>query len=299
MTRILFISRCPPYPLHLGDRLILWHLARELSRRGLILDLLAYAQFSTDHSEIDYYKPYFRQITLVDEPQRTPLHYLKRILLPNTRFPRKARAAWSDTMWRHIEAHLAQNDYDVVHLFGGIQVYEVAHLLQNMPTVITPYESFSLYLKRAIEQHGGLMKRINRVIARQFERWMFSPYDSTVVLTGQDRDELHAINPALSLEVIPNGIDLTYFTGHTTGRNPATLLFVGNYEYAPNADAAQILVQDIFPAILAQIPQATLKIVGNAPPPYLLAFASDKIEITGRVPDVRPYLAQATAFICP
>ena len=41
MKTILLISRCPPYPIHLGDRLIIWHLARELSRRGYTIDLLA------------------------------------------------------------------------------------------------------------------------------------------------------------------------------------------------------------------------------------------------------------------
>ena len=34
MPRVLLISRCPPWPLHLGDRLIIWHLARELAQRG-------------------------------------------------------------------------------------------------------------------------------------------------------------------------------------------------------------------------------------------------------------------------
>ena len=38
---ILLISRCPPYPLHLGDRLIVWHLVRELTKLGITFDLIA------------------------------------------------------------------------------------------------------------------------------------------------------------------------------------------------------------------------------------------------------------------
>jgi polysaccharide biosynthesis protein PslH len=299
MTHILFISRCPPYPLHLGDRLILWHLARELSRRGHTLDLIAYAQFESDYDEIEYYQPFFRQIHLCDEPQRTPTDYLRRVLLPHRRFPKSAEHAWSQSMWRTIETTIVQNRYDVIHVFGGIQVYEFAHLLQGHHSIITPYESYSLYLKRAIEQHGGLRNRLNRMMARQFEKWMFTLYDKTVVLTEQDKAELLDINPTLPVEVIPNGIDLDYFQQQPRERDTATLLFVGNYEYEPNRDAALLLAQTIFPAIQQQVPNAKLQIVGNAPPPELQAFASETIEISGRVADVRPYLAQATVFICP
>jgi len=38
---LLILSRCPPAPLFLGDRLIVYHLARELSARGHTLDLIA------------------------------------------------------------------------------------------------------------------------------------------------------------------------------------------------------------------------------------------------------------------
>jgi glycosyltransferase involved in cell wall biosynthesis len=51
--------------------------------------------------------------------------------------------------------------------------------------------------------------------------------------------------------------------------------------------------------VQAQIPNAKLWLVGNAPPPELLALASESIKVTGRVPDVRPYLARASAFVSP
>jgi polysaccharide biosynthesis protein PslH len=299
MTHILFISRCPPYPLHLGDRLILWHMARELSKRGHTLDLIAYAQFESDYSETEHYQPFFRQIHLCDEPKRTPVDYLQRVLLPHRRFPRTAEYAWSGAMWYTIETAITQNQYDVIHVFGGVQVYEFVHLLQGHHTIITPYESYSLYLKRAIVQHGGLRNRLNRMMAQQFEKWMFTLYDKTGVLTELDKAELLDINPTLLVEVIPNGIDLDYFQQQPRERDTATLLFVGNYDYEPNRDAALLLTQTIFPAIQQHIPDAKLQIVGNAPPSELQAFASETIDISGRVPDVRPYLAQATIFICP
>jgi polysaccharide biosynthesis protein PslH len=51
--------------------------------------------------------------------------------------------------------------------------------------------------------------------------------------------------------------------------------------------------------VQAHIPQARLWLVGNAPTPAMQALASDTVIVTGRVPDVRPYLAQATVFVSP
>ena len=296
---ILLISRCPPYPLHLGDRLIIWHLARELSQRGYRIDLIAYAQFASDYDETHEYAAYFNGITLIDEPKRGIAQYLQRALLPHTRFPKDATGAWSSAMWQAITAHLAQNTYDLVHLFGGIQVYEFANALHGYPIIITPYESFSLYLQRAVEQEGGLSTRINHFVAQWFERWMFTPYDAVVVLTDKDKAELVRLNPHLNVQVIPNGIDLEFFIAQDAVRAPNTLLFVGNYEYPPNLDAALVLAQTIFPQVQAQMPDAHLQLVGNAPPSELQVLASESITVTGRVPDVRPYLAQAGVFVCP
>jgi glycosyltransferase involved in cell wall biosynthesis len=77
------------------------------------------------------------------------------------------------------------------------------------------------------------------------------------------------------------------------------LLFVGNYEYGPNVEAALWLAREIFPRVQAEIGGAQLWLVGNGPPAEVRALAGPAITVTGRVPDVRPYYAQAAAFIAP
>jgi glycosyltransferase involved in cell wall biosynthesis len=51
--------------------------------------------------------------------------------------------------------------------------------------------------------------------------------------------------------------------------------------------------------VQARVPQVRLWLVGNAPTQEMKALASDAIRVTGRVPDVRPYLARASAFVSP
>lgn len=297
---VLLISRCPPYPLHLGDRLIVYHLARALHARGCTIDLLAYTQNRSDWHQQAEYNQFFREIHLVREPVRPPGEILMRWLLPGRRFPRMALQSFSPEMWSLVESQTRKHRYDLAHLFGGVHVYEFRHALGDLPALIVPYESYTLYLRRAIATHGRFSDRLRLLAARGFERFMFEPYARTVVLAPPDRGELLQLNSRLSIDVIPNGIDLEYFQpDESQVRDPATLLFFGNYEYAPNVDAAQVLASEILPRIQQKLPEARLLLAGNAPPGALRALTSDSIEVLGRVPDLRPLMQRATLFVCP
>ena len=154
-----------------------------------------------------------------------------------------------------------------------MQVYEFFHAVRGLPAIITPYESYSLFLRRMIEKSEGetginlarWQTQLQYQIARRFESFMFAPFKRTVVVSQRDKDELLGINPGLAIDVIPNGIDLNYFQLQAVERESATLLFTGNYEYAPNVDAALRLAREILPQVQASIPEAKLWLVGNAP----------------------------------
>lgn len=299
--KLLLISRCPPYPLYLGDRLIVFHLAEELARRGYVIDLLAFYDRESDPEETDHYRALFREIKLIREPRRS---YFGRLMLPGQMFPRRADEAWSPEMWREIDSRLRSERYDVVQAFGGVHVYEYRPLMRQTPNLIVPYESYSLYLSRTLRQ-GGLRAgtRLRLLAARRFERAMFAGFDRVVVLTDVDAEALRTLNPTLPLAVIPNGIDLEYFTPHkATPGDSQIILFIGNYEYAPNVDAAIFLAREVFPHVRHALPAAKLLLVGNAPTPQMQSLANGSagaIEVTGRVADVRPYLESAAVFAAP
>lgn len=298
MKSILLISRCPPFPLHFGDRLILWHLTRELSRRGHVIDLLALCSRDDDIRQVERYRKFYRHVELVREPPRGVTAYLRRLLNPGARFATTEGRSFCPQLWRHVTDYLRDHDYDLAHCFGSVSVYEYHPLFADMPNVITPYESHALYLASAAAQ-GDLGARLRYPLVRRFERFMYRPYDRTVVISPADEAMLQALQPKLETAVIPNGVELTRLKPGDAEREPSTLLFVGNFAYPPNQNAARLLITDILPAVRKAIPAARLQLVGVNPPGWLQSLANDQIEVTGPVPDVAPYLARGTVFLCP
>jgi polysaccharide biosynthesis protein PslH len=303
---ILLISRCPPYPVHLGDRLIPYHVMQELSARGHKIDLIALYNQPNDPAQVSHYQAMFRSVQLIPETPRTAMMFLRRLFTPSQHHPTRRDQAWSPQLWDAISNQLAKQSYDVVHLFGGVQVYECLSLVKNLPNVIVPYESFSLYLTRLLAQQKSLPQKLNvwlqSRMAQAYERMMFRGFGAVVVLAEPDRLMLNKLSPNLPLHIIPNGVDVNYFTSSGAQPEPATVIFVGNMEYEPNADGAMWLATGIFPQVRRQIPTTKLLLVGNNPSESLRNIAAGSggaIEVTGRVPDVRPYLERATIFVSP
>jgi sugar transferase (PEP-CTERM/EpsH1 system associated) len=103
---------------------------------------------------------------------------------------------------------------------------------------------------------------------------------------------------------VSSGVDLDYFDPrHSFAAPYATdrwnFVFTGTMDYPPNVDAVVWFAGEILPLIRRSAPDAQFHIVGSSPSPQVQALASAGIHVTGRVPDVRPYLAHATAGVAP
>jgi len=122
-----------------------------------------------------------------------------------------------------------------------------------------------------------------------------------LVLATSERDR-RVFEEELALPrvaVIPNGIDLGEFEPGETPPSPGTIVFSGLMSYYPNQQGIRWFLDEIFPLIVRRVPNARLVVAGAAPPAWLRARASAHVEVTGRVPDIRPYLRAASVVVVP
>ena len=84
------------------------------------------------------------------------------------------------------------------------------------------------------------------------------------------------------------------------GRQPETLLFVGNFRHAPNIDGLRFLVQQVVPALRADRPNAELLVVGAYPPMEVETLCHQPgVNLLGMVPEIREVMARYALFLCP
>jgi glycosyltransferase involved in cell wall biosynthesis len=77
-------------------------------------------------------------------------------------------------------------------------------------------------------------------------------------------------------------------------------VFTGAMDYRPNIDAVLWFADEILPRLLARRPDLRFAVVGARPSPAVRRLATRPgILVTGRVPDIRPWLAHATLVVAP
>jgi sugar transferase (PEP-CTERM/EpsH1 system associated) len=143
------------------------------------------------------------------------------------------------------------------------------------------------------------LERLERDIARQF--------DVSVFVSEREAEAFRAIAPesADRIRAIRNGVDLEYFDPATAQVRPPGceqpyVVFTGAMDYWANVEGVTWFADEVWPAVLAAMPDARFVIVGSRPAPAVLRLAAQRgVTVTGSVPDTRPYLAYAHAAVTP
>jgi sugar transferase (PEP-CTERM/EpsH1 system associated) len=177
--------------------------------------------------------------------------------------------------------------------------------LTARPKVVFEHNVEFLLRKRKWQREAHPLRRL--VYAGEWKKtWRIEAdvcrsFDHVITVSENDRQTLaHEFRTARS-SAIPTGVDTDFFHPFTDSPEPGRLVFVGSMDWGPNEDGVLWFLRDIFPRIRKAIPRASFTIVGRAPSPRLRAIAEKEpsVEITGWVPDVRPYLAKAEVVVVP
>ncbi len=137
---------------------------------------------------------------------------------------------------------------------------------------------------------------------RNYERMVCERAASVVATTEREAGLVRAICPSARVHAIPNGVDRDYFNpdpGGIAGTVP-TVSFTGDMSYFPNEQAVVFFAHQVLPLIRHEIPETRFLIVGRQPTRTVLRLqAIEGVEVTGFVPDVRPYLARSHVSVAP
>ena len=160
-------------------------------------------------------------------------------------------------------------------------------------------ESDYLRDKQAARGRPGRLARREVALLSRWEQTQWQQATQVVCVTEADAArvaETRDRRPAL----IPNGVDLRRVSFRLpSARKGGTILFVGLMNHPPNERAATFLVQSVMPAVWAEHPDARVVLCGANPSRSVLALAGPRVEVTGTVDAVTPYLEAAAVFAFP
>ena len=217
---------------------------------------------------------------------------------------------------------LQQEEFDVVHVESIfltpyvplVRKYSQAKVIlraHNVEHLIWKHVAQSArdYFKRWYLKHLSLTLR-----AYELER--LNDYDGIVCITQDDADYFKANGCRRPVTAIPFGVQSAALSkqqevcnsGAQTGSSlekdtcevePNSLYHLGAMDWMPNQESINWLLDDVWPVVHREVPQAHLYLAGRKMPERLVRSHIDGVTVVGEVDDARHFIAGKQINVVP
>ena len=187
----------------------------------------------------------------------------------------------------YIMPHIPETDIPILLVEQTIEYKVYQHYIASLPAIIR----FPLLL--------DIMK------LKSSEKYYWHKADLVATVSEFDKGEIQSIAPNIEPVIIPNGAGDEMFVktlpDHTDG--DPTILFLGNFFWLQNVEAAQYLIAHVFPELIKKIPKLKLVVAGQNVSEKLINIKHNNIIIKALAPDdeqeVKKMYQSSTLFLAP
>jgi glycosyltransferase involved in cell wall biosynthesis len=293
-----------PYPPASGGQIRTLNLLKHLSKNHTIT-LIALYKTEKEKEYASFLKSYCKEIYLCKRPEKpwTVKNVVKTILSTQ---PFVIVRNYSTEAKRKVEDLLQSNTYDVIHA-------ETFYIMPHIPETNTPVFLLEQTIEYEVYQHFVdslpfllrplFLPEILKHKIKEREYWRRAYLVGTV--SESDKKKIEKLEPEIKPVVIPNGAGDDMFVDKLVEKdikNP-TLLFVGSFFWLQNTEAAQYLIQKIYPKLIKVLPDIKIVIAGQNAAKKLPPVQDDHIKIVDVAQDdthtIESWYKKATLLIAP
>lgn len=302
--KILFLAPRVPWPLDTGGKIRTFHLLRALARHHQV-QLLTFRESAgcdagglREIQQLEVWYELFAQA----RPVRRIQDLVMGALGP---MPVNLRKYQCEAMQQRVLQLVGQGDVDLIHCdhlhmapYGALTRLPFVMDEHNVETLI--WERFGQDSTQSLPRR--LLFRQQAFWLRRMEASMADAASLVLLCSAADLEELNRlpVHGRPRTHVVPNGVDLEYFSEDGPAELSGHVFFTGSMDWAPNSEAVLNFLDEIWPVVRRELPELHFAVVGRNPSAQLRARGeAEGITVTGTVPDVRPFMRQALALVVP
>ena len=284
-----------PYPTEKGDKLRAFNQLKQLSKRFEVT-LCALNDSALHEDAVEVLSAYAKNVYIIPVPRLTVYSNLIRTIFSG--LPLQVGYFYNKRIASIIRSLIDQVKPD--HIF--CQLIRVAEYVRGIPVPKTlDYQDvFSKNIERRLASSPFYMKpflkmEYSRLL--RYEHEVFGLFNNKIIISKPDRDLIPHPDRE-KIIVVKNGVDTAFFKPIEREKE-YDLVFTGNMGYPPNINAAEFLVNKIFPLVRMKRNDLCILIAGANPHLRVSVLKSSQVEVSGWVRDMRECYARARIFIAP
>lgn len=273
---------------------------RSLAARGHRITVLLHSKQPVSAEDRQALEPFLeRLVVLPRRPLRSLSTLLAALFAP---YPLLASVNGLSAELQRTATELLREPWDVVQVEHSysFQPYERPLRDAGQPFVLTEHNVESSLGAATYDRLPGWalpFVRYDQWRYRRWERRVMSQAAAVVAVTEKDARQLGAML-GRPVPVVVNGVDCEHFAAARPTPEAQRVLFLGNYEYAPNVDAVEWMLDEILPRVWAHCPEARMSVCGYAlPAEWAQRWSDPRIEWQGFVPDLLQLQSSSSVFL--
>lgn len=290
-----------PYPLVSGGQIRTYNLLKNLSKKHKIT-LVSFIREPREKQYLQYLRPFCEDILIYQ--RRKAWSLINIMLAAITPYPFLVSIYISLSLRRDIKELIVKKNFDLIHA-------ETFYVMPNIPQTNVPIYLVEQVIEYLVYQRfvEGLplwlillkpLLLFDVIKIKFWEKYYWGRAKRLAAMSQDDKEFIENTSPKLKVDVVANGVDIDYFTStkKVKTKNP-TILFIGNFKWLPNRDAAKFLATEIWPKIKKNLPSAKLWIVGKNPSKDLKAYESPSVNVDETVEDIRTAYGRSDVLLAP
>lgn len=300
--RVLFLTHRLPYAPNRGDRLRAYHILQWLRDRASV-ELVSLVHDDEEAGHVDEVKAFVSSVTPLRV--RSIPNHLRAVATLATDAPLTHTLLDAPGIESTLNEIVATRRPDVVFAFGsGMGRLALAPPLSGLPLILDLVDVDSRKWQDLSAASRWPLSWVYRREARTlgaFEARAAATAVATLVVNEREAEIARTLAPSANVQVIANGVELERLRPESAPSDRARVVFCGVMNYGPNDQGMRWFINAVWPIVKRSRPDASLAIVGADPPRSLVAMCAGdpSIEVSGRVPDVRPWLWESAVGIAP
>ncbi len=303
--RILYLSVAFPLPVNNGHRMRIWSVLEGLRAEGHETTFLTFAETADLKLDLTPLKQLCSHVECVPmELKRlsASTDYLSRLKSIFDGRPYATLRFISPEMRGLIEKCLRDERPDAIicdTVFSAVNLPDT-----SVPLIVNSPDVEHLILQRYIRFEKNPIKKIYATMEmRKVKRWETNICRKAKVCMAcseHDREVLAGLAPGTVAVFLPNVVDTDSYVPNFDSKG-SSLLFQGGMDWFPNPDAVEFFSTQILPIVHKSFPDALFVAAGRNPSPEMVARYANMpgVNLTGTVPDMRPYLEDAAVCVVP
>jgi glycosyltransferase involved in cell wall biosynthesis len=136
-----------------------------------------------------------------------------------------------------------------------------------------------------------------RATMRAFERRVLADFHESWMVSRADMEAARELCPEARLRYVPNVVDVAAIMPVRPAVQERRALFVASFAYEPNRRGLRFLLEEVFPRVWAELPDARLTLVGTGL--HESPSSDPRVEMRGFVDDLRTAYTDASCAVVP